>query len=107
MKVYHITSRESVAAIEAHGFHDDTVPHLSALLRRAGVWVADVPLVLLSPLLDIACFEIEVAEAVLAGNECRQEGRNYREFLVPAAALNGCRARLLPDGELYSMPWAR
>jgi hypothetical protein len=74
-----------------------------------GVWVSDRPLVLLSgiDLDDMACFEIEGALDVLVQFEWIEEGKAFREFLVPAATLNGFPRRKLSDEELLAMPWAR
>ena len=108
MKVYHITQAENAVEILAGGFHDGTGTSLSGSVHK-GVWVSDQLLVLLSgiDLDDIACFEIKVLEEWLIRHESIQEGKGYREFLVPAIELNNFPRRRLPDKEWRSMPWAR
>jgi hypothetical protein len=108
MKVYHITQAENAVEIVADGFHDDAGTYLSRSVHK-GVWVSDQLLVLLSgiDLDDLACFEIKVIEEWLIRHESIQEGKGYREFLVPAIELNNFPRRRLTDKEWRSMPWAR
>jgi hypothetical protein len=107
MKVYHLTSVESGNSIEADGFRDNTAPPYMTRSEHKGVWVSDIPLMLLCPLDDddVVCFEIEVPEDALAPHEWIEEGKRYREFLVPSAVLNERRRRRLSEEELDALPW--
>jgi hypothetical protein len=108
IKVYFITEAQNAVEILAGGFHYCTRTYSSGSVHR-GVWVSDQLLVLLSgiDLDDVACFEIKVLEEWLIRHECIEQGKGYREFLVPAIELNNFPRRRLPDKEWRSMPWAR
>jgi hypothetical protein len=106
LKVYHLTTREAAEGIVRHGFRDGLGAFLTSR-RHSGVWVSDRPLVGLSCIDDVACFEIESPAAGLAPCEWLEEGKPYREFLVPAAVLNRSHYRLLTDDELFAIPWDR
>ena len=107
MKVYCITEAQNAVEIQERGFRDGTGTYSSGSVHQ-GVWVSDQLLVLLSGIEfdDLACFEIKVLEEWLVRHESSQEGRGYREFLVPAIELNNFPRRRLPDKEWRSMPWA-
>jgi hypothetical protein len=107
MKVYHIAQAENAVQILAGGFHDGTGTYLAGPVHK-GVWVSDQLLVLLSgiDLNVVACLEIKVLEAWLIRQEWIEQGKGYREFLVPAIELNNFPRRRLPDKEWRSMPWA-
>ena len=105
MRVYHVTSSEAAQAIAAQGFRDSAGRFLTAT-HHAGVFVSDRPLWLESSieLEHLACFEICVDEQYLAGCEWIEEGKGYREWLVPAAVLNaGVPARLLTADEIVEL----
>jgi len=106
MKVYYITEAENAVEILAHGFHDSM--EIVSGSAEIGVRVSDQLLVLLSGIdvTDIACFEVKVLEEWLIRHESSEEGKGYREFLVPASELNDFPRRMLPDKEWRSMPWA-
>jgi len=106
MKVYHITSTENAPSIAAEGFRDGTGTYLTSR-AHTGVWVSDRPLVIESnvDVDDCACFEIEAPEDALARREWIEEGKRYREFLVPAAVLNRLPRRQLTYEELLALPW--
>ena len=108
MKVYHLTETQNAVEILAGGFHDGTGTNSSGSVH-SGVWVSDQLLVFLSgiDLDDVACFEIKVLEEWLIRHESSEQGKGYRQFLVPAIELNDFPRRRLPDKEWRSMPWAR
>jgi hypothetical protein len=108
VKVYYITQAENAASVLANGFRDGTGRPASQAEHR-GVWVCDRLLVLLSgiELGDVACFEIRVPREWLLRYEWREEGRGYREFLVPAIELNEFPRRRLSEKEWLSLPWGR
>jgi hypothetical protein len=108
MKVYYITTADEAANVQMHGFRDGTGRPTSVSEHR-GVWVSDRLLVLLAgiELDDMACFEIRVPREWLFRYEWREQGKGYREFLVPAMELNEFPRRRIPHKEWLSMPWGR
>jgi hypothetical protein len=104
MKVYHLTGAQNADAIKAGGFKD-SVGRFLTTSEHTGVWVSDVPLVMLSGVDDIACFELEIPEELFRRYEWLEEEKPYRESLIPASELNGWPRRLLTDDELYELPW--
>ncbi len=104
MKVYHLTRAEYAAAIVRRGFRDGTGPFLTAR-QHNGVWVSDRALGIEAPLKlhKCACFEVDIPEALIKPREWIENERAYREFLIPAAVLNGFPRRLLPLREGQSI----
>lgn len=87
--LYHRTRAESAEAILRDGFRDGSGNYLTESLH-SGVWLSNVPLdenegacgdVLLEVQLDMTKDE-------LAQYEWVEEGKPYREWLIPAAVLN-------------------
>src|SRR5579862_2367229 len=100
MKVYHVTSAASAAEIDAQGFVDATGTYLTAN-EYTGTWVANVPLTENEGVVPAeAAFEIEIAEEELRAYEWIEEGKWYREWLVPAATLNAASRRKLTEDEM-------
>ena len=88
--LYHSTSREAAESILAHGFRDGIGYYMANRRwsrRWSGVWLSDVPLdgggggVLLR-------VHLKLPESDLVEYEWIEEGKPYREWLVPAAILN-------------------
>ena len=90
MIVYHSTrDAETAAAIMTQGFRDATGSYLTDS-EHSGVWVSDRPLsageggvIGNEPLL-----RVDVPEDVLREYEWVEDGKGYREWLVPAMVLN-------------------
>jgi hypothetical protein len=98
MILYHRTDHAD--AIHREGFKDAEGRYLTAEIHR-GVWVSDIPLDINEGARGDDLFVIEIPESVLADYEWVEEFKGYREFLIPAALLNGYPRRLLaPDSEL-------
>jgi len=87
MKCYHATSGLAAEKIEKFGFKDGTGSYMTDQ-SHTGVWIADRPLDENDGAISEALFEIEIDEADIAGFEWIEEGKAFREFLVPAAILN-------------------
>jgi len=104
VNVYHLTKMGNAAGIATNGFRNGTGTYLTRS-QRAGVWVSDRPLLIESNIDpdDAVCFEVEIEEAALAAFEWFEDGKPYREWLVSAEVLNGCRRRRLPEEELLSL----
>jgi hypothetical protein len=88
VRVYHSTSRETAEAIERDGFRDGTGTYLTSE-KFTGVWVSDRPLDENEGGMAEALLIVEVPDAELEPYEWVEEGKPYREWLVPAELLNG------------------
>ena len=86
--LFHVTAGENAAAILRNGFRDVRGTYLSEV-EHTGVWLSDRPLdsnegpdgdVILSVLLP----QLEA----IADFEWVEDGKPYREWLVPAALVN-------------------
>jgi hypothetical protein len=92
MRLYHTTTAANAEAIRREGFRDGKGHYGTDRLLR-GVWLSNVPLdvndfggpldadVLLR--VDVTCDEKDLARF-----ECIEEGKRYREWLVPAKVLS-------------------
>lgn len=89
MRLYHRTTESAAVAILIGGFRDANDRYMTEQ-EYAGVWLADRPLdgnegaagdVLLA-------IEIALPDRVIAEFEWVEEGKPYREFLIPAALIN-------------------
>ena len=85
MKVFHRTTHAT--AILSHGFRDGTGKYLTKH-EYTGVWVSDRPLDASEGAHGETLLSLDVPEDVLAEHEWFEEGREFREFLVPASILN-------------------
>ncbi|MGS0685439.1 hypothetical protein ACVBEQ_09875 [Nakamurella sp. GG22] len=90
--VYHRAgSDEAADDIDRDGFRDGTGNYLTEN-SYTGVWVADLPL---DPNdygegeWDAPVFEMDVDEPAIADYEWIEDGKPYREWLVPAPVVNG------------------
>ena len=98
MTVYHRTTRESADAILAGGFRDGRGRYLTEH-EYTGVWVSDVPLDINEGAEGDVLLAIEVTPEAVDPFEWAEEGKTYREFLVPASILNSYAARELSAEE--------
>lgn len=95
MKFYHRTTHAD--AILANGFRDARGQYMTDR-EWEGVWISTTPL---DDGMSAPVLEIEIAEELVAEYEWVEEGKPYREFLVPAALLNEHgTVRLLTDDEV-------
>jgi hypothetical protein len=85
MRLYHCTDPETIAVIIREGFRDGEGHYLTRNTYR-GVWLSDTP----DPM--GAGFEqgltLDIPETVVARWEWVEEGKGYREFLIPATLVN-------------------
>lgn len=86
VRVYHRT--DHAGAIVEHGFRDATGTYMTDH-EFSGVWVADRPLDPNEGAWGRFVISLDVPESELEPYEWVEEGRFYREFLVPAELLNG------------------
>jgi len=94
MILYHRTTRENAEAIKSGGFRDTTGSYFTDR-EFSGVWLSNVPLDLNDGAAGDVLFEItlELPDTAIAEYEWVEEGKPYREWLMPAALLNA-RAKL-------------
>lgn len=103
VKLYHRTG--AAAEILEKGFRDGEGNYLTMNIYR-GVWLSNVPLDENEGAQGDALLEVKVTAsfAELAAFEWIEEGKPYREWLVPAAWLNKRSAiRLLTDEEEFEL----
>jgi hypothetical protein len=85
MKCYHNTF--AAEEILANGFKDATGYYLTATLHT-GVWFADRPLDVNEGADGDVLLAIDIPENLFAEYEWVEEGKGYREALIPAALVN-------------------
>ena len=86
MKVFHTTD-DAAKAILSEGFRDGSGTYMTAI-RHSGVWIADQPLDENEGAKGNQVLWLEIPEKLIAPYEWIEEGKHYREFLVPAKLLN-------------------
>lgn len=88
MKFFHTTWAHAADSIEAAGFRDGEGTYGTSNVY-AGVWVADKVLGINEHGGDVdTILVLEIPEAELVEFEWVEDGKPYREFLVPAELLN-------------------
>jgi hypothetical protein len=87
MIVFHRTTQAVTEQILRSGFRDTTGRYLTNR-EWSGVWVSDRPLDNSEGASGDALLQIEIAEPLIAAYEWVEEGKPYREWLIPAAVLN-------------------
>jgi hypothetical protein len=84
MLCYHRTP--DPASILTNGFRDGAKPY--ATDQRRGVWLSDMPLGINEGARGATVLSIEIPDAVFVQYERVEEGKGYREALIPALAVN-------------------
>jgi len=102
MIFYHSTTRENAARILRDGFCDRTDYYLTSQLHT-GVWLSDMPLDENEGASSEERLCLELDEARVTPFEWIEEGKGYREFLVPAAIVNTGEVRALEGVDLYAL----
>jgi hypothetical protein len=95
VKVYHRTPHG--ADILHGGFRDATGSYMTDR-EWTGVWVSDVPLDIREGAKGDDLVEVDLPEEVFAEYEWVEEGRFYREALIPAEVLNRFPRALVAEG---------
>jgi hypothetical protein len=83
--LYHRT--DSAQAIVDNGFRDAEGTYLTGEWHT-GVWVSDIPLDVNEGAQGDQVLAVDVGDADLSEWEWIEEGKTYREWLVPADVLN-------------------
>jgi hypothetical protein len=90
MILYHVTSSESAAAIKRDGFRDTGGSFMTESEHRGvehhGVWLSDRPLDANEG--TVIAVDLPLSMAALDQYEWKEEGKGYREWLIPAAVIN-------------------
>jgi hypothetical protein len=89
MILFHSTTEDAAASILREGFEDATGTYMMSLWLT-GVWVSDVPLDVNEGAKGNVLLRITLAlpDAALSDFEVVEEGKGYREWVIPAALLN-------------------
>lgn len=100
MRLFHSTTAVAAASILTVGFRDTTFTYLTGRLWT-GVWLSDRPLdgnegAAIGALLAV---DLDLADDELAEFEWVEDGKPYREWLVPAEVINRRAAISLADEE--------
>lgn len=85
MLLYHRTNE--AAAILAEGFRDGRGRYMTAV-EFSGVWLSDRPLDFNEGAAGDTLLTVEVPEQAIIDYEWAEDGKPYREFLVPAEVVN-------------------
>jgi hypothetical protein len=89
MKLYHRTSAEAARKILDGGFRDRTGHYVTDTLHT-GVWLSNTPLDVNEGAHGEIVLEVEFMghESEIANYEWVEEGKPYREWLIPSRVLN-------------------
>jgi hypothetical protein len=87
LTVYHRTTQNAAIKILRDGFRNTTGRYLTDR-EWSGVWVSDRPLDNSEGARGETILQIDIAGDRLAAFEWIEEGKPFREWLVPAAVLN-------------------
>jgi hypothetical protein len=99
LKLFHRTYSQDADSILQSGFKDGTGNYMTAH-KYSGVWLSKVPLdanegAFGDTLLEV---ELELSEEALRQFEWFEEGKGFREFLIPAALINAkAKVRVIED----------
>lgn len=102
LRLYRRTHSELVNGILKEGFSDSTGTYLTDR-KWSGVWLADRPLDCNNGAEGDALLEVllNATEELLADWEWVEEGKSYREWLIPATVINPLVSgiRVVPESE--------
>ena len=87
MRFYHTTTSDGARSILSNGFRDREGYYLTKHLWK-GVWLADRPLDCNSGADGDFLLEVHLDIDEVAKYEWIEEGKSYREFLIPAELIN-------------------
>jgi len=87
ISLFHGTTKTAAEQIQAHGFRDATGTYMTSG-TFTGTWFADRPLDGNEGACSEAYFEVQIECALVEEYEWIEEGKPYREFLVPARIIN-------------------
>lgn len=88
MRCYHRTISEFAAAILSDGFRDGHGRYMTDR-ELSGVWFSSEPLDENEGAAGDTLLMLELPAALFEEFECVEEGKTYREALIPAEVVNG------------------
>jgi len=96
--LYHRTHYKAARAILANGFKDGVGTYLTRHTHR-GVWLSNTPLDINEGASGDTVLEVRlnIRRAEINAYEWKEEGKGYREFLVPARVVNAHMAVRIID----------
>lgn len=112
MRLYHRTSNESAIAVMRAGFRDGSASYgVVSGAQFRGVWLSNVPLDENEGARGDTLLALELPLRLIRDYEWIEEGKPYREFLVPAALVNEHGRIVKVTCELFPHPpgplWGR
>ena len=87
MILYHRTHAAIAEPILCDGFRDGTGTYLTTE-EHSGVWLSNVPLDINEGAEGDTLLQLDLPEQTIADYEWREDGKRYREWLVPARLIN-------------------
>jgi hypothetical protein len=101
VKLFHSTSAEAAREILQSGFRHATVQYVTQQ-TLSGIWLSDMQLDENHGAISDALLIVEIESRLIGNYELHEEGKGYREWLIPAELLN-LRARVY-EGERTDNP---
>ena len=101
MKCFHRTP--NLGSILENGFRDGEGTYMTGIMHR-GVWLSDRPLDIGQGAKGEFLLSVEIPEEVLETYEWIEEGKPYREFLIPADVVNSYGPPENCDEDDYDWP---
>jgi len=103
MLLFHRTTKDRADAILKWGFQDNTGYYMTAE-KHSGVWLSDVPLDINEGARGdtLLTVDLQLPEDVLDLYEWVEEGKPYREWLIPADIVN-CNGTIDIDWEDWAL----
>jgi hypothetical protein len=96
--LYHVTSEEAARSILRDGFLDGRGTYLT-IQEWTGVWLSDSPVSVNEGAQGETILAVDIPLDLVLDYEWVEEGKPYREFLVPARLVNAYPVRRAPDDE--------
>jgi hypothetical protein len=97
MRIFHRTTHDAAADIRIMGFYDSTNTYMASH-EHTGVWVSDQPLDINEGADGDTLLTLKIPVDLFVRYEWVEEGKGYREALVPADELN-------PHGQPRIVRW--
>lgn len=94
MSFYHVADAETAARIVATGFRDGEGNYMTEHIWR-GVWLSNAPLTVNEGAFGDTILEVDLPEHIFSRHEWVEDGKPYREALIPAVIVNGYPRRII------------
>ena len=104
MILYHRTTAAAAEQILRDGFRDGVGTYM-ATQQYSGVWLSNVPLDLGEGAEGDTLLQVELPEQAIADYEWIEEGKPYREWLIPAQLINEqAKASVVDEDDVGDLP---